>query len=113
MPSTSVPRKTFDPTVLATSTPVCFLDPALNATSFSGRVVAMLRSVRPMVDWERPMRTASVVVLDERRYPETERNKVALTSRRRWYHVGFRVGQGGGRAFSNGCEVSRGVRSLA
>ncbi len=81
-PSTKVPRKMLLPTVLATKTPDFALDPALKATSFSGRVVETDRRVRPTVDWARWRRLAIEAVDVERRKPESDRPKVEMRRRR-------------------------------
>lgn len=69
-PITSVRRNTLDPTVLATKTPAWALRPDLNATSFSGRVVAIERIVRPAVDWVICSRSAREDVVEDSRTPE-------------------------------------------
>lgn len=72
-PRTKVRRKTFDPTVLAVKTPAWASRPALYATSFSGRVVAIERIVRPAVGWEMWRRSASVEVVEASRIPARDR----------------------------------------
>lgn len=72
-PSTRVRRNTLEPTVLATSTPAWALRPDLNATSFSGRVVAIERMVRPAVDCVMCKRSASEDVVEDSKIPESVR----------------------------------------
>ena len=69
-----------EPTVLAISTPACALRPDLKATSFSGRVVAIERMVRPAVDWVICRRSAIEEVVEDSRIPDRVRRAAEKTS---------------------------------